>query len=148
MRKYSTLRIKPLGRDKFFNRYLYLDNIGGAHMHGTGRLFVQCPSDVDYTIIRERDHPESINPNNPNTLTCGHGGGVQFVSTLMRAQGLVDEAEFMEARIRLMEGMGNNEAATQLPKAEWWRCYDDPEDVSFIFSLQFSFIETLFILLD
>ncbi|KAI8137184.1 ATP-utilizing chromatin assembly and remodelling N-terminal-domain-containing protein [Fennellomyces sp. T-0311] len=129
MRKYSTLRIKPLGRDKFFNRYLYLDNIGGAHAHGTGRLFIQCPSDIDFTIIRERDIPESIHPNNPNTLTCGHGGGVQFVSALMRAQGLVDEADFMEERIRLMEGMSHNEAATQLPKAEWWRCYDDPEDI-------------------
>ncbi|RCH79542.1 hypothetical protein CU097_001680, partial [Rhizopus azygosporus] len=30
LRKYSTHRIKPLGRDKFYNRYYYLDDIGGT----------------------------------------------------------------------------------------------------------------------
>ncbi|ORY95624.1 ATP-utilizing chromatin assembly and remodelling N-terminal-domain-containing protein [Syncephalastrum racemosum] len=58
MRKYSTQRVKPLGRDKFFNRYYYFDNIGGANAHGTGRLFVQNPSDLDLILLRERDRAE------------------------------------------------------------------------------------------
>ncbi|KAI9479531.1 ATP-utilizing chromatin assembly and remodelling N-terminal-domain-containing protein [Zychaea mexicana] len=141
MRKYSTLRIKPLGRDKFFNRYMYLDNIGGAHVHGTGRLFVQSPSDLDLTIIRERNDPLSFTQtipvttntsnanNNSTTPSCGHGGGIQFVSALMQAQGFAKEADFMEQRIRSMDGMANNAAATTLQTEEWWRSYDDPEDI-------------------
>ena len=158
MRRYTTARIKPLGRDKFYSRYLYLDNIGGGTTHGTGRLFVQSPSDVDFTLLRERNDPVTyveIKPsttltntanitansangtNTSNTKTtaatlpsCGHGGGVEFVSALMRAQGFTKEAEFMEKRIGLMEGMGANESATTLQSEEWWRCYDNPEDVS------------------
>ncbi|KAG2217309.1 hypothetical protein INT45_013005, partial [Circinella minor] len=151
MRRYTTARIKPLGRDKFYSRYLYLDNIGGGTTHGTGRLFVQSPSDVDFTLLRERNDPTTyaeIKPSTTSTNTinttshsangtnasnnlhsCGHGGGVQFVSTLMKAQGFEKEAEFMKKRIEVMEGMEDNEAATTLQPEEWWRCYDEPEDI-------------------
>lgn len=67
MRKYSTQRVKPLGRDKFFNRYYYFDNIGGANAHGTGRLFVQNPSDLDLIILRERDRAEYFEQQDANT---------------------------------------------------------------------------------
>ncbi|KAI9265050.1 ATP-utilizing chromatin assembly and remodelling N-terminal-domain-containing protein [Phascolomyces articulosus] len=140
MRRYNTLRIRPLGRDKFYNRYLYLDNIGGGATHGAGRLFVQSPSDVDFTLLRERNDAttytgssSSYASNNSTTTTitppCGHGGGVSFVSALMQAQGFNKEAEFMEKRIQSMQDMESNRAATTLQPEEWWRCYDNPEDI-------------------
>ncbi|KAG1083802.1 hypothetical protein G6F42_022060 [Rhizopus arrhizus] len=122
MRKYSVNRIKPLGRDKFYNRYYYLDDIGGTLLHGSGKLYVQSPSDTDLMVLLERDVVESIDAN--ATLPCGRGGGVKFVSQLMKEQGLVKEAEFFEDRdAKLKQHTAN-------PLDEWWQTYDDPEDVS------------------
>lgn len=124
MRKYSVNRIKPLGRDKFYNRYYYLDDIGGTLVHGSGKLYIQSPSDTDLMVLQERDVIESIDTK--STLPCGRGGGVKFVTQLMREQGLVKEAEFFENRV---EKLKQNKAD---PLDEWWQTYDEPEDVSCI----------------
>ncbi|KAL7318660.1 hypothetical protein PS15m_001876 [Mucor circinelloides] len=121
MRKYSVNRIKPLGRDKFYNRYYYLDDIGGTLLHGSGKLYVQSPSDTDLMVLLERDVVESIDAN--ATLPCGRGGGVKFVSQLMKEQGLVKEAEFFEDRVAKLKQHTAN------PLDEWWQTYDDPEDI-------------------
>lgn len=121
MRKYSVNRIKPLGRDKFYNRYYYMDDIGGTLLHGSGKLYVQSPSDTDLMVLQERDVVESIDAN--TTLPCGRGGGVKFVSQLMKEQGLVAEAEFFENRVEKLK----QNTANLLD--EWWQTYDDPEDV-------------------
>ncbi|KAI9013772.1 ATP-utilizing chromatin assembly and remodelling N-terminal-domain-containing protein [Phycomyces nitens] len=118
MRKYSTLRIKPLGRDKFFNRYYYLDHIGGATTHGTGRLCVQSPSDTDKMLLMERDQP-SMDKN--LTLPCGRGGGVGFVCQLMRDQGLEEESKLLEKSLDAQPLCPNSE--------EWWWFYQEPEEL-------------------
>lgn len=133
MRKYDILRMKPLGRDKFFNRYFYLDNIGGANAHGTGRLFVQSPTSTDITVLRSRDEPLDATEEKQNTnKPAGHGGGLHFVGQLMRAQGLDKEADFLESRIKDMSGLNNTDAATTNNYSEWWKCFDDPEDVCIV----------------
>jgi bromodomain adjacent to zinc finger domain protein 1A len=52
----DVLRIRPLGKDRFFNRYWYFDGVGtmelisaedGSTVYGTGRLFIQGPSKED-----------------------------------------------------------------------------------------------------
>ncbi|CEP08391.1 hypothetical protein [Parasitella parasitica] len=121
MRKYSLNRIKPLGRDKFYNRYYYFDDIGGTLLHGSGKLYVQSPSDTDLMVLQERDVIESIDAN--ATLPCGRGGGVKFVSQLMKEQGLVKEAEFLESRI---ERLKQNKVDSV---EEWWQTYDEPENI-------------------
>lgn len=124
MRKYSTHRIKPLGRDKFYNRYYYLDDIGGTLVHGSGKLFVQCPTDTDLMNIRERDLIESLDTT--VTLPCGRGGGVSFVRELLKGQGLLKEADYVEKRLECLNNNNNNGDAIN----EWWQSYDGPEDVS------------------
>lgn len=120
MHKFSTHRIRPLGRDKFYNRYYYLDDIGGMMMHGSGKLFVQSPSGSDLMLLQERDVPEQEDMS--SSLPCGRGGGVDFVGQLMKAQGFEQEFTFVE------------ETLTQsTTKVEWWQYYDKPEDVSFFF---------------
>lgn len=121
LRKYNNHRIKPLGRDKFYNRYYYLDDIGGTLFHGSGRLYIQSPSDTDIMILMERDSIESIDKS--ESLPCGRGGGVRFVSQLLEAQGLTKEAEFFNNRVQKLR---NGETAPE----EWWQSYDEPEDVS------------------
>jgi bromodomain adjacent to zinc finger domain protein 1A len=121
MRKYSNHRLKPLGRDKFYNRYYYLDDVGGTLLHGSGKLFVQSPSDTDLMILLERDSIESIDKS--ATLPCGRGGGVKFTSQLLKEQGLTREAEFFEKRVQVLKQEDMNTVD------EWWQSYDEPEDV-------------------
>lgn len=131
MRKFNNHRIKPLGRDKFYNRYYYLDDIGGTLLHGSGRLYVQSPSDTDIMILMERDSIESIDRS--VSLPCGRGGGVRFVTQLLEAQGLNTEAEFFSKRVeKLKQGDTSPE--------EWWQSYDDPEDVSPLFFFFFLYM--------
>ena len=122
LRKYSTHRIKPLGRDKFYNRYYYLDDIGGTLVHGSGRLFVQCPSDTDLIIIQERDCVESID--RKTDPPCGRGGGVKFVCQLLKGQGFIKESEYIEQRLKVLNGQSES---TTIPP--WWQVYDRPEQV-------------------
>ncbi|KAG0939169.1 hypothetical protein G6F57_006395 [Rhizopus arrhizus] len=122
LRKYNTHRIKPLGRDKFYNRYYYLDDVGGTLLHGSGRLFVQCPSDTDLIIIQERDHIESLDTK--VNAPCGRGGGTNFVSQLLKGQGFEKESEYMEQRLKILNG-----EQVENPVQSWWHVYDNPEQL-------------------
>ncbi|KAI8971567.1 ATP-utilizing chromatin assembly and remodelling N-terminal-domain-containing protein [Mycotypha africana] len=121
LRKYHTHRIKPLGRDKFYNRYYYLDDVGGTLLHGSGKLFVQCPSDIDLKILQERDEEGSIDQN--AKLPCGRGGGVSFAAQLMKAQGMERQADFLERRVAALK------QGTAEPLDEWWETFEDPDDI-------------------
>ncbi|KAI8985902.1 ATP-utilizing chromatin assembly and remodelling N-terminal-domain-containing protein [Pilobolus umbonatus] len=123
LRKFNIHRIRPLGRDKFYNRYYYLDDIGGTLLHGSGRLFVQCPSDTDLMSIQERDLIKSMDTN--ATLPCRRGEGVKFVADLMRAQDMSDEATYVEERLDALY----NKDETRNNK-EWWQFYDEPEQIN------------------
>lgn len=116
MRRYATLRVRSLGRDRFYNKYYYFDNIGGSCIHGTGRLYVQSPSEADLIALTSRDDPEPIDG---EELPCGRGGGVKFVTQLMHAQGLSKEAEWLQHKLSSKEDSSDR-----------WYCYTEPEDVS------------------
>ncbi|ORX45912.1 hypothetical protein DM01DRAFT_1339870 [Hesseltinella vesiculosa] len=142
LRRYSTLRCKPIGRDKFYNRYYYLDNVGGAHAHGTGRLFVQSPSLSDLMYLLERDSPAFYtsaadklpvpvnedgtqevkkpeeNPKKSASLACGHGGGISFMCQLMEHQGMADKAACLKSNLDNVKS-GHD--------VEWWESIDEPE---------------------
>lgn len=55
-------RSRPLGKDRFFNRYWWFDGVGGMHLvgpnnsiqYGTGRLFVQGPTKEDWADVCSR----------------------------------------------------------------------------------------------
>ena len=63
----GAVRVKPLGRDRFYNRIWWFDGMGaasligsgGAVQYGSGRIFIQGPSehDVDYLLRREENIP-------------------------------------------------------------------------------------------
>ena len=60
-RHQQVMRVRPLGKDRFFNRYWYFDGIGTMelldeeenHVYGTGCLFVQGPSEQDRMLACE-----------------------------------------------------------------------------------------------
>ena len=61
------VRVKPLGRDRFFNRIWWFDGMGsaslvgsgGTTLYGSGRLFIQGPSEFDDDILQKRQYIEN-----------------------------------------------------------------------------------------
>jgi bromodomain adjacent to zinc finger domain protein 1A len=67
-RKWSgVVRLKPLGKDRFHNRYWWFDGIGGSSLvasggttlYAAGRLFIQGPAESDIEIMerKQREDP-------------------------------------------------------------------------------------------
>ena len=59
----GAVRVKPLGRDRFYNRVWWFDGMGAATLigsggtvqYGTGRIFVQGASEFDVDLLRRRE---------------------------------------------------------------------------------------------
>ena len=59
----GAIRVKALGRDRFYNRIWWFDGMGSASLignggsvqYGTGRIFVQGPSEHDIEILGRRE---------------------------------------------------------------------------------------------
>jgi bromodomain adjacent to zinc finger domain protein 1A len=56
-------RVRPLGKDRFHNRVWWFDGLGSANLigsggtvlYGTGRLFIQGPSEFDVDLLHRRE---------------------------------------------------------------------------------------------
>ncbi|KAI9271320.1 hypothetical protein BY458DRAFT_509658 [Sporodiniella umbellata] len=123
MRRYMTLRIRPLGKDRFYNQYMYLDNIGVSNTYGSGRLYVRSPSDTDIQLLMERDLLTDLPERH-----CGYGGGCWFTHKLMKEQGLLEENEWLMNRV--------NELKSEHPGQYkgWWKYYSEPEEIERLLS--------------
>ncbi|EIW64756.1 chromatin remodeling complex protein [Trametes versicolor FP-101664 SS1] len=59
----GSVRVKPLGRDRFYNRVWWFDGMGAASLigsggtvqYGSGRIFVQGASEFDVDVLRRRE---------------------------------------------------------------------------------------------
>lgn len=59
----GSVRVKPMGKDRFYNRIWWFDGMGSASLlgsggivqYGTGRLFIQGPSVFDQEILDRRE---------------------------------------------------------------------------------------------
>jgi bromodomain adjacent to zinc finger domain protein 1A len=59
----GSIRVKPIGRDRFYNRVWWFDGVGAASLVGsggtvqyqTGRLFIQGPSPFDKEVMDRRE---------------------------------------------------------------------------------------------
>lgn len=75
----GAIRGKPLGKDRFHNRIWWFDGMGSASLlsssgnvlYGTGRLFVQGPSELDDDVLSRRPKGEVISR---RTEEEGHDG--------------------------------------------------------------------------
>jgi bromodomain adjacent to zinc finger domain protein 1A len=58
----GAVRVKPVGKDRFYNRIWWFDGMGSASLlgsggvvqYGTGRIFIQGPSEFDAEILQRR----------------------------------------------------------------------------------------------
>ncbi|KAI0053291.1 chromatin remodeling complex protein [Auriscalpium vulgare] len=59
----GSIRVKPMGRDRFYNRIWWFDGMGsmsllgsgGIVQYGSGRLFIQGPSSIDMELLDRRE---------------------------------------------------------------------------------------------
>ncbi|CEP18139.1 hypothetical protein [Parasitella parasitica] len=124
MRRYMTLRIRPLGKDRFNNRYIYLDNVGVSNTYGTGRLYVSSPTDIDIQMMMERDFDTA----NFGDRAWGYGGGRWFIIKLMQEQGFAEESEWLDKRMSELSMPHSSDYRG------WWKYYSEPEEIEQLLS--------------
>src|ERR1700733_14892396 len=63
----GAIRVKPLGRDRFYNRIWWFDGSGSASLvsggvaqYGAGRLFIQGPSEFDIDLLEQRKDEDIV----------------------------------------------------------------------------------------
>jgi len=64
----GAVRVKPLGKDRFHNRIWWFDGMGSASLvgsggiaqYGTGRLFIQGPSEFDQEVLEQKKKEEDV----------------------------------------------------------------------------------------
>lgn len=65
-RAQGVARIRPLGKDRFYNRIWWFDGLGSASLigaggtvfYGTGRIFIQGPDEFDLARLQRRETEE------------------------------------------------------------------------------------------
>ncbi|KAH7883746.1 chromatin remodeling complex protein [Phlebopus sp. FC_14] len=63
----GAIRVKPLGKDRFHNRIWWFDGMGSASLlgsggvvqYGTGRVFVQGPTEMDLELLSKREENDA-----------------------------------------------------------------------------------------
>ncbi|KAF9366403.1 hypothetical protein BGX34_003360 [Mortierella sp. NVP85] len=157
MRRYAVARVKPLGKDRFFNRYWYFDSI--TMDHGTDQIYVQSPSFLDLEIVRARPDKDKVLKRQKVEDPSGKLDELLKVQEREIEQGLAIEKAAREKKLQLererildtddedddkadaKESLTNGNsrpASTELLIDEttpvehtraWWSYYSEPEQV-------------------
>ncbi|KAK4705880.1 hypothetical protein P7C70_g319, partial [Phenoliferia sp. Uapishka_3] len=115
-------RCRPLGRDRFFNRYWWFDGIGGmnligqgnAILYGTGRLFIQGPTQEDWDFVcRKASSPEEMEERRARE-------DVDPASTLgLNEWAFYEEEEEVDALLGWLNSKGAREFSLKNALAKW-----------------------------
>ncbi|KAF8167934.1 chromatin remodeling complex protein [Crassisporium funariophilum] len=119
----GAVRVKPLGRDRFFNRIWWFDGLGsaslvgsgGAALYGTGRLFIQGPSefDLDQLYKRKVEEKEDLEPRRREEE--GDEGTLGS-----REWAAYNDLEEVEALVAWLNQKGHRELALKTALTKWW----------------------------
>lgn len=157
-RRYGIARVRPLGKDRFYNRYWYFDGI--TMDHGTDRLYVQSPSFLDLEVMRTSGDKNQILKR--QKIEDSTGGLDELIRLHDReiANGLVLEKVARERKLLLEKERaldtddeddkdpksrgvvnGHNDHQEQVDESllvqhipTHWSYYDEPEQVRFSLS--------------
>ncbi|TCD64001.1 hypothetical protein EIP91_004703 [Steccherinum ochraceum] len=115
----GAVRVKPLGRDRFYNRIWWFDGMGAASLigsggtvqYGSGRIFLQGPSehDVDVLLRREEDIPARRKDEEGPEGMLGVGEWAVF-----------DDLEVADEFVAWLNPKGVRELALKNTLAKWW----------------------------
>ncbi|KAI5835871.1 hypothetical protein K523DRAFT_359692 [Schizophyllum commune Tattone D] len=113
------VRVKPLGRDRFYNRVWWFDGLGsvsllghgGAVQYGTGRIFLQGPSEFDSDILQRREEDVEARRLEEETSEGMLGSGDWAVYS---------EVEELERYMQWLNVKGHRELALKNTLTKWW----------------------------
>ncbi|KAF9535857.1 chromatin remodeling complex protein [Crepidotus variabilis] len=119
----GAIRVKPLGKDRFYNRFWWFDGMGSASLvgsggialYGTGRLFIQGPSEFDQELLDKRDD-EQAEPLTMRRLNDEGESGLFYYDTW----GVYTEIEELEALMAWLNPKGVRELALKTALTKWW----------------------------
>ncbi|KAF9056339.1 chromatin remodeling complex protein [Panaeolus papilionaceus] len=117
------VRVKPLGRDRFYNRIWWFDGMGSASLvgsggialYGTGRLFIQGPSEFDLELLRKKQLEEEEDIDARRREEEGEEG--------MLSSGewaVYSELEELDAFVSWLNPKGHRELALKTALTKWW----------------------------
>ncbi|CAL1696016.1 unnamed protein product [Somion occarium] len=115
----GAIRVKPLGRDRFYNRIWWFDGMGsasligsgGAIQYGSGRIFVQGPSEFDNEVLERRDGDVKARRLEEEGEEGMLGVGEWAV---------YDTIESMDAFVAWLNPKGVRELALKNTLTKWW----------------------------
>ncbi|KAM0750856.1 hypothetical protein T439DRAFT_288911 [Meredithblackwellia eburnea MCA 4105] len=118
----SVTRSRPLGKDRFFNRYWWFDGIGGMNLigqgngilYGTGRLFIQGPTQEDWDFVCE------VNGGEEKMIERRAHEDVDPLATLaVNEWGYFDDEEEYETLQGWLNAKGTRELALKNALIKW-----------------------------
>ncbi|KAG2023292.1 hypothetical protein CC2G_000962 [Coprinopsis cinerea AmutBmut pab1-1] len=115
----GAVRVKPLGRDRFYNRIWWFDGMGSASLvgnggntlYGTGRIFIQGPSEFDQEILDRREEDIEV-----RRLEEEGDGGILKPNEWA----VYSELEELDEFIAWLNPKGHRELALKNALTKWW----------------------------
>ncbi|KAL4243588.1 WAC domain-containing protein [Abortiporus biennis] len=116
----GAVRVKPLGRDRFYNRIWWFDGMGSASLigsggtvqYGSGRIFIQGPSEFDVEILQRREEDVKARRLEEEGEEGMLGVGEWAV---------YDDLETVDEFIAWLNPKGVRELALKNAFAKWWQ---------------------------
>jgi len=115
----GAIRVKPLGRDRFYNRIWWFDGMGSASLigsggtvqYGSGRIFLQGPSEFDIEILQRREEDivgrRRLEEGEEGMLGVGEWA-------------VYDDIETVDQFVAWLNPKGIRELALKNALAKWW----------------------------
>ncbi|KAI0274694.1 ATP-utilizing chromatin assembly and remodelling N-terminal-domain-containing protein [Gloeopeniophorella convolvens] len=116
----GSVRVKPMGKDRFYNRIWWFDGMGAASLlgsggvvqYGTGRLFIQGPSIFDQEIL---DRREDVDVHGRRLQEEGEEGMLGVGEWAVYA-----DLEEVDEFTAWLNPKGNRELALRNTLTKWW----------------------------
>ncbi|KAF8973733.1 ATP-utilizing chromatin assembly and remodelling N-terminal-domain-containing protein [Flammula alnicola] len=119
----GAVRVKPIGRDRFYNRIWWFDGMGSASLvgsggialYGTGRLFIQGPSEFDVQQLAKKaaeDNEDIVARRKEEEGEEGMLGSQDWA--------VYTELEELEAFVSWLNPKGHRELALKTALTKWW----------------------------
>ncbi|KAK7058808.1 hypothetical protein VNI00_001432 [Paramarasmius palmivorus] len=113
------VRVKPMGKDRFYNRIWWFDGMGsgslvgsgGVAQYGTGRIFIQGPSEFDLEILQRREEDITARRQEEEGVEGMLGPGDWAVYS---------DIEELDEFVAWLNPKGHRELALKTALGKWW----------------------------
>ncbi|KAG6842516.1 hypothetical protein C0991_000042 [Blastosporella zonata] len=116
----GAVRVKPLGKDRFYNRVWWFDGMGSASLvgsggvaqYGTARLFIQGPSEFDRELLDQRTGEDIDGRRKEEEGESGVLGPGNWA--------VYSDLEELDEYVAWLNVKGHRETALKTALTKWW----------------------------